>query len=420
MTTLTDLSQLTKSMVKKPVEEPKPAPKPTTEEPTADREDAEVLAYFARPGGNAPRRAHVASRADPAKDRAVELEAALEYPPGRRPAAKRAATRGAKDAALDALAEEKAAADERIADLERQLEAEREAHEAVVRERDRLQGECGRLQGELRKTAENAPVAAPAQAAHVAQAGPTKPTRGLLAANGAIVEAFPGEVREQVLAALADALAAAQQSGRELLRGTPRLSRHYLFTNFSGERLDYRAIRRQKPPCGLRRPGLGNWRDLRRSGHRPIVGGLAQFTLKPPALALQAVALAHRRRVCFALLRQPSFEIVDPPVSRRLLLGEGVQGGVLRLQRGFKLDNPILGGFVTGRDVRPLWRVTAGAGEVRQHLGGLAVSGRFLRLGLGRGLRLLNGLLHHRLGELRKIGERHHASHFTSPSRSTS
>jgi len=203
MTTLTDLSQLTKSMVKKPVEEPKPAPKPTTEEPTADREDAEVLAYFARPGGNAPRRAHVASRADPAKDRAVELEAALE----------------AKDAALDALAEEKAAADERIADLERQLEAEREAHEAAVRERDRLQGECGRLQGELRKTAENAPVAAPAQAAPVAQSEPTKPTRGLLAANGAIVEAFPGEVREQVLAALADALAAAQQSGRERRAG---------------------------------------------------------------------------------------------------------------------------------------------------------------------------------------------------------
>ena len=39
------------------------------------------------------------------------------------------------------------------------------------------------------------------------------------AANGAIVEAFPGEVREQVLAALADALAAAQQSGRERRAG---------------------------------------------------------------------------------------------------------------------------------------------------------------------------------------------------------
>ena len=203
MTTLTDLSQLTKSMVKKPVEEPKPAPTPKAQESPVDREAAEVLAYFARPGGNAPQRPHVASRADPAKDRVAELEAALE----------------AKDAALDAFAEEKATMDGRIADLERQLAKEREAHEAAARERDRLQGECGRLQGELRKTAENAPVTAPAQVAPVAQAEPTKPTRRLLAANGVIVEAFPGEVREQVLAALADALAAAQQSGRERRAG---------------------------------------------------------------------------------------------------------------------------------------------------------------------------------------------------------
>ena len=200
---LTDFSQLTKSMVRKPVEEPKPAPNPKAEDSPVDREAAEVLAYFARPGGNAPQRPHIAPRTDPDKDRTAELVEALE----------------AKDAALDALAEEKAAADERIAELERQLSAEREAHEAAVQDRDRLQGECGRLQGELRKTAENAPVAAPAQAAPVAQVEPSKPTRGLLAANGAIAEAFPDEVREQVLAALADALAAAQQSGRERRAG---------------------------------------------------------------------------------------------------------------------------------------------------------------------------------------------------------
>ena len=203
MTTLTDFSQLTKSMVKKPVEMPKPAPTPKAQKSPADREAPEVLAYFARPGGNASQRPHVASRADPAKDRVAELEAALE----------------AKDAALDALAEEKATMDGRIADLERRLVKEREAHMAAARERDRLQGECGRLQGELRKTAENALVAAPAQAAPVAQSEPTKPTRGLLAANGAIAEAVPGEVREQVLAALAEALAAAQQSGRECRAG---------------------------------------------------------------------------------------------------------------------------------------------------------------------------------------------------------
>ena len=108
MTTLTDLSQLTKSMVKRPVEEPRTAPTPKAQESPVDREAAEVLAYFARPGGNASQRPYVASRADPAKDRVAELEAALE----------------AKDAALDALAEEKATMDGRIAELERQLAAE--------------------------------------------------------------------------------------------------------------------------------------------------------------------------------------------------------------------------------------------------------------------------------------------------------
>lgn len=209
MRTLTDLSQLTKSMVKKSVEEPKPAPK--MQESPVDREAAEVLAYFARPGGNAPQRPHVAAGADPTKDRVAELEAALEYPPGRRPAAKRAATRGAKDAALAKLAEEKAAADMRIAELERMLADEREAHLAAVRERDRLQGECGRLSGELRKTAQEAPP----QAAPIAQSKSEKPTRGLLEAHGAIVETFAGETRELVLATLADALDTARQSGRE-------------------------------------------------------------------------------------------------------------------------------------------------------------------------------------------------------------
>ena len=81
-------------------------------------------------------------------------EAALKYPPGRRRAAKRAATRGAKDAALAAFAVEKAAHERRIAELERQLAEEREAHIAAIRERDRLQDECGRLQGELHKRGE--------------------------------------------------------------------------------------------------------------------------------------------------------------------------------------------------------------------------------------------------------------------------
>ena len=197
---LTDLSQLTKAILKespppRPVEKPAP-------EPSQSREDADaaaVLAYFSHPSQNAPQRNRAAPCAVPAKDRPVAPEAALE----------------AKDAALAALAEEKAAADERIADLERQLAVEREAHETAVRERDRLQGECGRLQGELRKKGENAPVSAPVEVAPVAKTESPKPTRGILAAPGAVAEVFPGEVREQVVATLLEGLGTAERSGRE-------------------------------------------------------------------------------------------------------------------------------------------------------------------------------------------------------------
>ena len=197
---LTDLSQLTKAILKespppRPVEKPAP-------EPSQSREDADaaaVLAYFSHPSQNAPRRNRAAPCAVPAKDRTVSPEAALK----------------AKDAALAALAEEKAEADGRIAELERQLAEEREAHEAAIRERDRLQGECGRLQGELRKKVENAPVSAPVEATPVVQSVSPKPTQGILAAPGAVTEIFPGEVREQVVATLLDGLGSAERSGRE-------------------------------------------------------------------------------------------------------------------------------------------------------------------------------------------------------------
>ena len=130
--TLTDLSQLTKAILKESPPsrvEPAPAAQPVPTVSDEDREAEEVLAYFSRTPQNAPRSLRVAPGAGAGEDRTAELKAALE----------------AKDAALDAIAEEKAEADERIAELEQQLAAEREAHEAAVRERDRLQGECGRL-----------------------------------------------------------------------------------------------------------------------------------------------------------------------------------------------------------------------------------------------------------------------------------
>ena len=198
--TLTDLSQLTKAILK---ESPpsRPVEKPAQEQPQS-REDADaaaVIAYFSRPPQNAPQRNLVASCAAPAKGRPVAPGAAFE----------------AKDAAQTAFAEEKAGLEKRIAELERQLVTEREAHAAAIRERDRLQGECGRLQGELRKKGENPPVAAPVEAAPVASPEPSKPTRGVLVAPGAVAEVFPGEVREQVVATLLDGLGTAARSGRE-------------------------------------------------------------------------------------------------------------------------------------------------------------------------------------------------------------
>ena len=194
--TLTDLKQLSRALLKK---SPPPPVDPVPDEKSVVDEGAEVLAYFSRPSQNVHRNPRVASEAKPGEDRVAELEAALE----------------AKDAALNAIAEEKIEADERIAELERQLTEEREAREAAIRERDRLQGECGRLQGELRKKGENAPVDAPDESAPVAQVEPTKPVRGILAAPGAVVEVFPGEVREQVVATLLDGLGTAERSGRE-------------------------------------------------------------------------------------------------------------------------------------------------------------------------------------------------------------
>ena len=222
--TLTDLSQLTKAILKESPPsrvEPAPAAQPAPTVSDDDREAEEVLAYFSRTPQNAPRSLRVAPRAGAGEDRTAELKAALE----------------AKDAALDAIAEEKAEADERIAELERQLAEEREAHIAAIRERDRLQGECGRLQGELRKCGENAPVVAPVEAAHVARVEPTKPTQGILVAPATAAEVFPGAVREQVMATLLDGLGTAERSGRER---RAEILRYVLAANQSSGELERR------------------------------------------------------------------------------------------------------------------------------------------------------------------------------------
>ena len=222
--TLTDLSQLTKAILKESPPsrvEPAPAAQPVPTVSDEDREAEEVLAYFSRTPQNAPRSLRVAPGAGAGEDRTAELKAALE----------------AKNAALDAIAGEKAEADERIAELEQQLAAEREAHEAAVRERDRLQGECGRLRGELRKCGKNAPVSAPVEAAPVVQSEPPKPTQGILVAPATAAEVFPGEVREQVVATLLDGLGTAERSGRER---RAEILRYVLAANQSAGELERR------------------------------------------------------------------------------------------------------------------------------------------------------------------------------------
>ena len=222
---LSDLSQLTKAMIKPSEAQPKPAPKVVNqEEALQSREDADaaaVLAYFARSPQKASRSPRVAPRGVAVADRSVAPEAALKT----------------KDAALTAFAVEKAAHERRIAELERQLAEEREAHIAAIRERDRLQGECGRLQGELRKCGENAPVAAPVVAAPVARVEPTKPPQGILVAPATAAEVFPGEVREQVVATLLDGLGTAERSGRER---RAEILRYVLAANQSSGELERR------------------------------------------------------------------------------------------------------------------------------------------------------------------------------------
>ena len=212
-------------MIKPSEAQPKPAPKVANqEEALQSREDADaaaVLAYFARSPQKASRSPRVAPRGVAVADRPVAPEAALKT----------------KDAALAAFAVEKAAHERRIAELERQLAEEREAHIAAIRERDRLQDECGRLQGELRKCGENAPVAAPVEAAPVARVEPTKPPQGILVAPATAAEVFPGEVREQVVATLLDGLGTAERSGRER---RAEILRYVLAANQSAGELERR------------------------------------------------------------------------------------------------------------------------------------------------------------------------------------
>lgn len=185
---LSDFSQLSKAMFKSAPARAEVKPEP----PKPSKAGDEVLAYFSRSGAGAnaqdAQKAPVsAPAADGANARMGELEGLV--------AALRAQLR-------DSEAEQKDAV-ERLEAAERKCADGAAAMAAAQKDLVRLQGECGRLQGELRKAA---PLAVPAA---------ETPRGGFLAAPASFEEAFPGEVREIVVSALTDARDTAAQSTRE-------------------------------------------------------------------------------------------------------------------------------------------------------------------------------------------------------------
>ena len=184
--TYTDFSQLSKGMFKKsaPVEEIKPLPKTNA----AGGDD--VLSFF---GLNGPETPTGASAGEAGDGRILALEANVR------------AIR-AESAALGAA---KAEAERKAGDLERQLAEERQMREAAESVRERLRGEVMRLRNELEDalTAPPAPSAIAAPAQEVRVDGLLRPPT--------TEEAFPGEVREHVLAALSEAHEAAESSERD-------------------------------------------------------------------------------------------------------------------------------------------------------------------------------------------------------------
>lgn len=184
--TFSDFSQLSKALFKKMPEraEPKPAP------PKSGKDGADALAYFAR-------------------------SATGKKPDGTMPPD---AARETLERENDALRTANAALETEREKLRRNLVAQTAALAAAQKEVARLQGMCGQLKGELRKSmsaAEETPSASKAKAVEPARSGGERTRAGLLAKPKDLAEMFPDETRETVISALAAACESARQSGRE-------------------------------------------------------------------------------------------------------------------------------------------------------------------------------------------------------------
>ena len=193
--TLHNLDELKKNMfAAAPVKKPEPPPKP--ESPTLSSDDAYVLEYFSRdkktPQNTTARRSR---RDEDAKKEIVpeigELEARVAV------AEQRAKT----------LEETVAAAERRASSAEAALRAAEAKLSSAASEQMRLQSECARLSAELSAARDAVAAEPPPSRTDV----PPSP----LLASPAFREVFPGELREQLLAALADSADDAARNGRE-------------------------------------------------------------------------------------------------------------------------------------------------------------------------------------------------------------
>ena len=214
----TDLSQLTKAVLKKadavraavpPPQKPAPAPAPeaSAAETALSREDADCLAYFSHTiiadsrFATAGRvRTPVAPKRDPESRAENGDRAAL------------AALQVSEARLAEQLAEVRqalVAAEARAVAAESELAASRTRERAEKEARTRLEGELRSLRDAASKTAGDVRIAVSPSPAP-SPPPPNRERKGLLVPPADMAEVFPGEVREMVVAALRDACETAE------------------------------------------------------------------------------------------------------------------------------------------------------------------------------------------------------------------
>lgn len=202
--TLHDLGKLNKAIIA-PSE---PPPEPPPEKPSSSSDDAYVLAYFSHGGNSTPTHAVPRRKSRPA------APAPAAVSPAAVPTGPTTAETNAKiEARVRDLEAQASAAESRAAAAEAKLAL-------AASEQLRLQAECAQLAAEL-STAKSAQTSAEAPAAPSSSSdapAPVQPAaekRPPLLSEPTFSEAFPGELRELLLAALADAQDDASRNGRE-------------------------------------------------------------------------------------------------------------------------------------------------------------------------------------------------------------